>query len=91
MSGNPDERLSMYDHAHIITTFYPDMQEIVDLIDHTYQVKAARLARLNVPSSGEKVINANHNMNPITLDKIENGQMYIFSIMILIHILKIVQ
>ena len=80
MSGNPDERLSMYDHAHIITTFYPDMQEIVDLIDHTYQVKAARLARLNVPSSGEKVINANHNTDPITLNKIESGEeVYFFN------------
>lgn len=74
VSGKPDERLSIYDHAEIATTFYHDMQEIVDLIDNTYQVKAARLARLNVPSSGEKVINTNHNTNAITLDKIENGQ-----------------
>jgi ankyrin repeat protein len=80
VSGKPDERLSIYDHADIATLMNPGMQQIVDLIVHKYQVKAARLAKLNVPSSGTHTISQSHNTDPITLNKIESGEeVYFFN------------
>lgn len=76
MSGKPGERRSIYDHAQNTTRRYSRMEEIVHLIE----IQVAILAKLNVPSSGTHTVTQRHNIDPITLNKIESGQeVYFFN------------
>jgi ankyrin repeat protein len=88
MSGKPGEQKSIYQYGEIISNLirehkpaeYVKMQEILHLIKEKSIIKAARLAKLNVPSSGTHTISQSHNTDPITLNKIESGEeVYFFN------------